>query len=136
MSSIFRASYFSKKCGRSTGSNVTNTRGTAALGRQSLRARSLRIEPLEDRHLLSVATTVAIGAPVLAAFDDPTATATTVYTPQSTSSDVTATVLHTSEMLKMKVHVVNADGTTGVSGEMDFLLLDDYTPANIADITT
>jgi cyclophilin family peptidyl-prolyl cis-trans isomerase len=136
MSSIFRASYFSKKRGRSTGSKMTNTRGTAALGRQSLRARSLRIEPLESRHLLSVATTVAIGAPVLAAFDDPMGKATTVYTPQSSSPDVTATLLHTSEMLKMTVHVVDASNTTVVSGEMDFLLLDDYTPANIANITS
>ena len=36
----------------------------------------------------------------------------------------------------MEVHTVNADGTTGVSGEMDFLLLDDYAPNNIAHITT
>ena len=32
----------------------------------------------------------------------------------------------------MQVHTVNADGSTGTSGEMDFLLLDDYAPNNIA----
>ena len=101
--------------------------------RQSLRARSLRVEPLEDRRLLSM--TVGIGTPVLAVFSDPTATAATTFSTHSTNPDVTATVLHTSEMLKMQVHTVNANGTTGVSGEMDFLLLDDYAPANIAHIT-
>ena len=35
----------------------------------------------------------------------------------------------------MKVHTVNADGSTGTSGEMDFLLLDQYAPNNIAHIT-
>ena len=84
---------------------------------------------MEDRRLLSVAaTTVGIGAPVLAVFNDPTATAATTFSAQSTNPDVTATVLHTSEELKMKVHTVNADGTTGATGEMDFLLLDDYAP--------
>ena len=92
---------------------------------------------MEDRRLLSVAaTTVGIGAPVLAVFNDPTATAATTFSAQSTNPDVTATVLHTSEELKMKVHTVNADGTTGATGEMDFLLLDDYAPNNIAHITS
>jgi len=50
----------------------------------------------------------------------------------STNPDVTATVLHTSEMLKMQVHTVQADDSTSVSGEMDFLLLDDYAPTNIS----
>jgi len=56
--------------------------------------------------------------------------------PTARNPDVTATVLHTSEVLKMQVHTVNADGSTGVSGEMDFLLLDDYAPNNIQHITT
>jgi cyclophilin family peptidyl-prolyl cis-trans isomerase len=95
----------------------------------------LRIEPLEDRRLLSVATTVGIGAPVLAVFNDSIATAATTFSAKSTNPDVTVTVLHTSEELKMKVHTVNADGTT-TPGEMDFLLLDDYAPNNIAHITS
>ncbi len=78
---------------------------------------------------------------MLVAFDDPTATANTTYTANSLaangtqSADVTATVLHTSEVLQMKVHTVNADGSIGTAGEMDFLLLDDYAPINIAHIT-
>ena len=73
---------------------------------------------------------------MLAAFADPTAAATTTFTAHSTNADVTATVLHTSELLKMQVHTVKADGTTDVSGEMDFLLLDDYAPNNIAHLAT
>jgi len=62
-----------------------------------------------------------IGAPVIVAFDDPTATAATTFVGKSSNnSAVTATVMHTSEMLKMQVHTVNADGTTGTSGEMIF----------------
>ncbi len=34
----------------------------------------------------------------------------------------------------MQVHTVNADGSTGTSGEMDFLLLDDYAPNNIQHV--
>jgi cyclophilin family peptidyl-prolyl cis-trans isomerase len=49
---------------------------------------------------------------------------------------MTATVLKTSELLTIKVHTVNANGTPGQSGEMDFLLLDDYAPNNIAHITS
>jgi len=85
---------------------------------KSSRGRSLRMEPLEDRNLLSVS--VGLGAPVLVAFDDPTATAATTFLVQSTNADVTATILHTTE-LKMQVHTVKADGSTGTSGEMDFL---------------
>ncbi|MEN6452332.1 MAG: peptidylprolyl isomerase, partial [Thermoguttaceae bacterium] len=91
---------------------------------------------LEPRWVLSVApTTVGIGAPVLVAFEDPTAAAGTTYTAHSDNTALTATVLKTTEMLKMQVHFVGADGST-VSGEMDFLLLDDYAPNNIAHITT
>ncbi len=134
--STLRRSYSSWKHGRRAGWNFSNTREIGTRCRQSLHARSLRVEPLEDRRLLSVAaTTLGIGAPVLVAFHDPAATAATTFSANSTNPDVTATVLHTSEELQMKVHTVNADGTTGTSGEMDFLLLDDYAPNNIAHIT-
>ena len=81
-------------------------------------------------------TAVGIGAPLLVAFNDPTATAGTTFTANSTNADLTATVLKTPEMLKMKVHTVNADGSTGTSGEMDFLLLEQYAPNNIAHIVS
>jgi len=137
MSSILHTSFFSSKRCRANGLETAKTKRMGGLLRHSSLARSLRIEPLEDRHLLSVAaTTVGIGAPVLAVFDDPTATVGTTFSASSTNPDVTATVLHTSELLKMQVHTVNADGSTGTSGEMDFLLLDDVAPNNIAHITT
>ena len=88
---------------------------------------------LEPRWVLSSAT-IGIGAPVLVAFSDPTANSATTYTPTPSNANVTATVLHASEMLKMQVHTVNADGSVGTSGEMDFLLLDDYAPNNIQHI--
>ena len=87
-------------------------------------------EELESRLVL---TDVGIGAPVLVAFNDPTATASTTFTTKSENADVTATVLHTT-VLKMQVHTVNSNGSIGTSGEMDFLLLDDYAPNNIAHI--
>ena len=90
----------------------------------------LRFEPLEDRRLLSL----SVSAPVLVALDDPAAVAGTTFSATSSSPDLTATVLHTSELLKMQVHTVNADGSIGTSGEMDFLLLDDFAPKNIAHI--
>ncbi len=55
MSSIFRTLYSSRKSGRSAGWNRKNRGETGTPCRHSLRGRSLRIEPLEDRHLLSVA---------------------------------------------------------------------------------
>jgi cyclophilin family peptidyl-prolyl cis-trans isomerase len=134
MSSILNALRSSLRRRRSIGFNKTNTRGLDGLHCRSPRARSLRIEPLEDRQLLSV-TSLGIGAPVIVAFDDPTATAGVTFSAQSTNPDLTATVLNTSHVLKMQVHTVNDDGTTGVSGEIDFLLLDDYAPDNIAHIT-
>ena len=130
--SLFRRESSSKGC-RANGL-LNLKRRLNGLSRQGSHARSLRMEPLEDRNLLSVS--VGIGAPVLVAFDDPAATAGTTFAAQSTNADVTATVLHTSEVLKMQVHTVNADGSTGTSGEMDFLLLDDYAPNNIAHITS
>ena len=130
--SLLRRGSSSKGC-RSNGL-LNVKRRLNGLSRQGSHARSLRMEPLEDRNLLSVS--VGIGAPVLVAFDDPTATAGTTFVAHSTNADVTATVLHTSEVLKMQVHTVNADGSTGTSGEMDFLLLDDYAPNNIAHITS
>jgi cyclophilin family peptidyl-prolyl cis-trans isomerase len=84
-----------------------------------------------------LSTTVGIGAPVLVAFDDPTATAATIFTAKSTDeAAVTVDLLKTSKILKIQVHTVNNDGSIGTSGEMDFLLLDDYSPNNIAHITT
>jgi cyclophilin family peptidyl-prolyl cis-trans isomerase len=94
----------------------------------------LRFEPLEDRSLLSVS--VGAGAPVLVAFDDSTAAAGTAFTASSTNPDVTATVLQTSELVKMTVHTVNSDGTSGPEGEMDFLLLSSVAPNNIQHITS
>ena len=92
-------------------------------------------EPLEDRCLLAVdPTSVGIGSPILVAFHDSSAVAGTTFTPQSTDSAVTATVLSTTHLLEMKVHTVNADGSVGTSGEMDFLLLDSYAPNNIQHI--
>jgi cyclophilin family peptidyl-prolyl cis-trans isomerase len=89
-------------------------------------------EELESRMVLS--TTVGIGTgPVIVSFDDPNATASTVYTPKTTDPDVQVTLLHTT-LIRMKVHTVNSDGSTGTQGEMDFLLLDDYAPVNIAHI--
>lgn len=88
---------------------------------------------LEPRWVLSTSASVGIGAPVLVAFEDADAVAGTTYTVQSGDSDVTATVVTTTQILKIQVHFVNADGTT-TSGEMDFLLLDDYAPENIAHI--
>ncbi len=131
--SLLRRTFSSKGC-RSIGFVNVSRRKLNGLSRQGSRARSLRMEPLEDRDLLSVS--VGIGAPVLVAFDDPTAAAGTTFVAHSTNADVTATVLHTSEVMKMQVHTVNADGSIGTSGEMDFLLLDDYAPNNIAHITS
>ena len=97
------------------------------------------IELLENRWLLSsspAATQVGIGAPLLVPFQDLNATSATTFTAHSTSGDLQATVLQTSEMLEMTAHTVNADGSTGVSGTMDFLLLDQYAPNNIAHVVS
>jgi len=118
------------------GRTSPRSKATRPSSRQSPRG---RFELLEPRWVLSVPapTTVGIGAPVLVAFDDPAAVAGTTFTAQNTNNAaLTATVLHTSEMLKMQVHTVNADGSVGTSGEIDFLLLDDYAPNNIAHITS
>jgi cyclophilin family peptidyl-prolyl cis-trans isomerase len=136
MSLIRRTRFSSSKRCLSNGLEKAVTRKLGGFFCRSPLARSLRIEPLEDRNLLSVVTTLGIGAPVLVAFDDPTATAGTTFSANSTNADVTATVLNTSKVLKMQVHTVNDGGSTGTSGEMDFLLLDDYAPDNIAHITT
>ncbi len=88
-------------------------------------------EELESRLALSI--TVGAGAPVIAVFNDPTATAATTYSMNSTNADIQGTVLHTT-LLRMQVHTVNPGGGIGTKGEMDFLLLDDYAPNNIAHI--
>lgn len=85
-------------------------------------------EELESRLVLS--TNVGIGAPILVAFHDASAAATTTYTAKSTNSDVVAEVLDTT-LVRMHVHTVNSNGTTGTSGEMDFLLLNDKAMLNV-----
>jgi cyclophilin family peptidyl-prolyl cis-trans isomerase len=117
-----RFGFFGKSTRRS---NKSNSR--------SCHPRLGTFELLESRQLLS--TTVASGAPVIVSFDDPTATADTVYTVKSSNTEVTATLLNTT-VLTMNVHTVNSDGSTGVSGTMVFLLLSDYAPNNISHITT
>jgi cyclophilin family peptidyl-prolyl cis-trans isomerase len=90
----------------------------------------LRFEPLEERQLLSL----TVSAPVLVSFDDANAAADTTFTASSSNTHLTATVVHTTTLLKMQVHTVNADGSANPSGEMDFLLLGDVAPNNIAHV--
>ncbi|MCE5267958.1 MAG: peptidylprolyl isomerase [Planctomycetaceae bacterium] len=123
---------FRSRIGR-PGRMSSRSKGSKTAG--SRQSRLGKFELLEPRWVLSAPTTVGIGAPVLVAFNDPTATAATTFIAQSSNSAaLTATVVHASSLLKMQVHTVNADGSVGKSGEMDFLLLDDYAPNNIAHI--
>jgi cyclophilin family peptidyl-prolyl cis-trans isomerase len=96
-----------------------------------------RFELLESRQLLSTSASVEIGAPVLVAFQDDAATSATTFTPQTDVNvdGISATVLKTSSMLKMQVSFTSASGTK-MSGEMDFLLLDDYAANHISRLTT
>ena len=115
-------------------------------------SRRRAFESLENRWLLSgtatvvdMPTSVGIGAPVIFAVTttDPTvahsdysvALKDSVTTQPSTA--MTPTVLNTSHILKMVVHGLTGGGSgTPFSGEMDFLLLDDYAPVNIQHIST
>lgn len=97
-------------------------------------------ETLEPRQVLSgisaIASpgTVGIGAPVLVPIVD-TDSSAVGFTATSSNSGVTATVLKTSHLLKMQVHGTSPDGSA-FSGEMDFLLFDDYAPNNTSRIQT
>jgi cyclophilin family peptidyl-prolyl cis-trans isomerase len=127
--SFFRRTFL----GQNHPSNAKTKRIDGLLKRKAS-ARFLRIEPLEDRNLLSVTASVEIGAPTLVPFVDSAALAGTSFSVTSTNPDVTATILHTSSLLKMQVHGTAADNTP-ISGEMDFLLLDDYAPDRVAHMT-
>ena len=75
------------------GKNSRHSKNSGSRPRQTRRG---GFEMLEPRWVLSAAT-VGIGAPVLVAFSDPTATVGTTIQPNSTNPDVTATVLKTTE---------------------------------------
>jgi cyclophilin family peptidyl-prolyl cis-trans isomerase len=115
-------------------SRRSRSRALSARRRQPERG---RFEALESRCLLSASAEVAIGAPQLVAFHDSDATAGTTFTPQAIINvdGISATVLKTSKMLKMQVSFTAASGTK-MSGEMDFLLLDDVAPNRISRLTT
>ena len=94
----------------------------------------LRFEPLEDRSLLSV--TVALASRV-GRFRRPGGRGRDdLYGLEHQRRSHGDRACIPATLLKMMVHTVNADGSTGTSGEMDFLLLDDYAPNNIQHITS
>ena len=102
--------------------------------------RSVGFEWLEPRQMLSGISPIAspgsvgIGAPVIVPVLDADATPLT-FAASSSNSGLTATLLNTSHVLKMQVHGMTKAGAS-FSGEMDFLLLDDVAPKNIAHVTT
>ena len=104
------------------------------------RSRHATFETLENRWVLSTLSPIGNltlepgGSYLVPVLNSDSASTSYTVTPANTSN-VTASVITTTSLLKMQVHGVSANGTS-FSGEMDFLLFDTVAPQTVARIKT